>query len=48
MEDESVKQDVSKKGSHKLKMAQELSDMVVFCVSVHFKGFQYAKDNCEF
>jgi len=50
MEDETVKTDVSqKKKSHTLKLAHELSDLVTLCQSVHFKGFQYARDhyNCK-
>uniref|UniRef100_A0AAZ3P0K3 Phosphoinositide phospholipase C n=1 Tax=Oncorhynchus tshawytscha TaxID=74940 RepID=A0AAZ3P0K3_ONCTS len=32
----------------KLKLAKELSDMVIYCKSVHFNGFQDAKDNLGF
>ncbi|KAJ7322117.1 hypothetical protein JRQ81_018404 [Phrynocephalus forsythii] len=40
MEDETVKSEVDKKRtSDKLKLAQELSDTVVYCKSVHFEGF---------
>uniref|UniRef100_A0A6J0URU8 Phosphoinositide phospholipase C n=1 Tax=Pogona vitticeps TaxID=103695 RepID=A0A6J0URU8_9SAUR len=40
MEDETVKSELDKKKtSEKLKLAQELSDTVVYCKSVHFEGF---------
>ncbi|XP_075876744.1 1-phosphatidylinositol 4,5-bisphosphate phosphodiesterase delta-1-like isoform X2 [Nelusetta ayraudi] len=32
----------------KLKLAKELSDMVVYCKSVHFNGFEDAKKNLSF
>lgn len=32
----------------KLKLAKELSDMVVYCKSVHFNGFEDAKKNLGF
>ena len=32
----------------KLKLAKELSDMVVYCKSVHFHGFDDARDNLGF
>lgn len=32
----------------KLKLAKELSDMVIYCKSVHFHGFEDAKDNLSF
>uniref|UniRef100_A0A8C5A483 Phosphoinositide phospholipase C n=1 Tax=Gadus morhua TaxID=8049 RepID=A0A8C5A483_GADMO len=32
----------------KLKLAKELSDMVVYCKSVHFNGFADARDNLSF
>lgn len=38
--DPSVKEKMAeKKGGKKLKLAKELSDLVVICQSVHFKGF---------
>ena len=49
IEDETVKQDVQqkKKKASKLKLARELSDIVVLCQSVSFKGFDYAVNNCK-
>lgn len=32
----------------KIKLAKELSDLVVYCKSVHFNGFEHAKDNQAF
>lgn len=32
----------------KLKLAKELSDMVIYCKSVHFSGFEDAKKNLSF
>lgn len=32
----------------KLKLAKELSDMVVYCKSVHFNGFEDARTNLSF
>ncbi|TKS87708.1 1-phosphatidylinositol 4,5-bisphosphate phosphodiesterase delta-1 [Collichthys lucidus] len=32
----------------KIKLAKQLSDMVIFCKSVHFNGFEHAKDNQSF
>lgn len=32
----------------KLKMAKELSDMVIYCKSVHFNGFDDARENLSF
>ncbi|XP_019123027.1 1-phosphatidylinositol 4,5-bisphosphate phosphodiesterase delta-1a isoform X1 [Larimichthys crocea] len=32
----------------KIKLAKQLSDMVIFCKSVHFNGFEHAKDNHSF
>ncbi|XP_027691728.1 1-phosphatidylinositol 4,5-bisphosphate phosphodiesterase delta-1 isoform X2 [Vombatus ursinus] len=41
MEDEAVKMEVKQKlANDKLKLAKELSDLVVYCKSVHFSGFQ--------
>ncbi len=31
-----------------LKLAKELSDMVIYCKSVHFNGFKDARDNLSF
>uniref|UniRef100_A0A673CNZ3 Phosphoinositide phospholipase C n=1 Tax=Sphaeramia orbicularis TaxID=375764 RepID=A0A673CNZ3_9TELE len=32
----------------KIKLARELSDIVIYCKSVHFNGFEHAKDNQAF
>ncbi|XP_030612130.1 1-phosphatidylinositol 4,5-bisphosphate phosphodiesterase delta-1a isoform X1 [Archocentrus centrarchus] len=32
----------------KIKLARELSDMVIYCKSVHFNGFEHARDNQAF
>ncbi|XP_036595443.1 1-phosphatidylinositol 4,5-bisphosphate phosphodiesterase delta-1 isoform X1 [Trichosurus vulpecula] len=41
MEDEAVKMKVKQKlENDKLKLAKELSDLVIYCKSVHFQGFQ--------
>lgn len=32
----------------KLKLAKELSDMVIYCKSVHFNGFEDAQQNLSF
>ncbi|KAG8573265.1 hypothetical protein GDO81_012338 [Engystomops pustulosus] len=50
MEDEAVKSTVhAKKGaSTKLKLAKELSDTVIYCKSVHFRGFEYAAEHQSF
>lgn len=32
----------------KIKLAKELSDIVVYCKSVHFNSFEHAKDNQAF
>lgn len=32
----------------KLKLAKELSDMVIYCKSVHFSGFEDARRNLSF
>ncbi|XP_068197191.1 1-phosphatidylinositol 4,5-bisphosphate phosphodiesterase delta-1-like isoform X2 [Antennarius striatus] len=45
-EDEQKEEESSKK--KKLKLAKELSDMVVYCRSVHFNGFQDARDHLSF
>lgn len=34
--------------SKKLKLAKELSDIVIYCKSVHFHGFEDAKENLAF
>ncbi|KAM9337409.1 1-phosphatidylinositol 4,5-bisphosphate phosphodiesterase delta-1a isoform 1-T1 [Symphorus nematophorus] len=32
----------------KIKLAKQLSDLVIYCKSVHFNGFEHAKDNQSF
>ncbi|XP_070774280.1 1-phosphatidylinositol 4,5-bisphosphate phosphodiesterase delta-1-like isoform X5 [Enoplosus armatus] len=44
--DEDQEEDKSKK--KKLKLAKELSDMVIYCKSVHFHGFDDARQNLSF
>ncbi|KAG7246845.1 hypothetical protein CRUP_012903, partial [Coryphaenoides rupestris] len=34
----------AKTKTSKIKLAKELSDMVIYCKSVHFGGFEHAKD----
>lgn len=46
MEDESVKANIKKK-EEKLKLAKELSDLVIICQSVSFKSFEHSKQNRE-
>ncbi|KAJ3611629.1 hypothetical protein NHX12_021644 [Muraenolepis orangiensis] len=36
------------KKSNKIKLAKKLSDMVIYCKSVHFGGFEHAKDTQAF
>ncbi|XP_054893176.1 1-phosphatidylinositol 4,5-bisphosphate phosphodiesterase delta-1a isoform X2 [Poeciliopsis prolifica] len=38
----------AKSKKSKIKLAKELSDIVIYCKSVHFSGFQHAKDNQNF
>ncbi|XP_061876650.1 1-phosphatidylinositol 4,5-bisphosphate phosphodiesterase delta-1a isoform X2 [Entelurus aequoreus] len=38
----------AKRKKSKIKLAKELSDMVVYCKSVHFNGFEHARDNLKF
>ncbi|XP_029379930.1 1-phosphatidylinositol 4,5-bisphosphate phosphodiesterase delta-1-like isoform X2 [Echeneis naucrates] len=51
-EDESNDEDEEKEGEQakkkKLKLAKELSDMVIYCKSVHFHGFEDAAQNLSF
>ncbi|CAD5121120.1 DgyrCDS9660 [Dimorphilus gyrociliatus] len=50
IDDPSVKEKMAeKKSSKKLKLAKELSDLVVICQSVHFKSFEDAREkgNCK-
>uniref|UniRef100_A0A667ZEX8 Phosphoinositide phospholipase C n=1 Tax=Myripristis murdjan TaxID=586833 RepID=A0A667ZEX8_9TELE len=44
--DEEEEQEEQKR--KKLKLAKELSDMVIYCKSVHFHGFEDAKQNLSF
>ncbi|XP_070829464.1 1-phosphatidylinositol 4,5-bisphosphate phosphodiesterase delta-1-like [Chaetodon trifascialis] len=46
-EDEQKEEEKSKK-KKKLKLAKELSDMVIYCKSVHFNGFEDARNNLSF
>lgn len=49
MDDESVKNKVAHKNDEsKVKLAKELSDMVIYCKSVHFHSFPYAKEHQTF
>ncbi|KAM3593333.1 uncharacterized protein V6R79_010596 [Siganus canaliculatus] len=36
------------KKKSKIKLAKQLSDIVIYCKSVHFSGFEHAKENQEF
>uniref|UniRef100_A0A4W6DBK4 Phosphoinositide phospholipase C n=1 Tax=Lates calcarifer TaxID=8187 RepID=A0A4W6DBK4_LATCA len=38
----------AKSKKSKIKLAKELSDIVIYCKSVHFNGFEHAKDNQAF
>lgn len=38
----------SKSSKSKIKLAKELSDLVLYCKSVHFSGFEHAKDSQAF
>ncbi|XP_071341214.1 1-phosphatidylinositol 4,5-bisphosphate phosphodiesterase delta-1a isoform X1 [Trachinotus anak] len=38
----------SKPKKSKIKLAKELSDIIIYCKSVHFNGFEHAKDNQAF
>ncbi|XP_044225165.1 1-phosphatidylinositol 4,5-bisphosphate phosphodiesterase delta-1b isoform X1 [Thunnus albacares] len=46
-EDEQKEEEKSKK-KKKLKLAKELSDMVIYCKSVHFHSFEDARENQSF
>ncbi|KAK2821979.1 hypothetical protein Q5P01_022044 [Channa striata] len=46
-ENEQKEEEKSKK-KKKLKLAKELSDMVIYCKSVHFQGFEHARKNQSF
>ncbi|XP_040026362.2 1-phosphatidylinositol 4,5-bisphosphate phosphodiesterase delta-1 isoform X1 [Gasterosteus aculeatus] len=43
-----LKEEEKKKEKKKLKLAKALSDMVVYCKSVHFNGFEDARRNLSF
>ncbi|KAL2097384.1 hypothetical protein ACEWY4_006591 [Coilia grayii] len=43
-----AKEEDQKPKKNKLKLAKELSDIVIYCQSVHFHGFEDAKDNLGF
>ncbi|XP_050950733.1 1-phosphatidylinositol 4,5-bisphosphate phosphodiesterase delta-1b isoform X3 [Labeo rohita] len=50
-DDEGDEEDQEKKSSQKsksLKVAKELSDIVIYCKSVHFHGFEDSRDNQSF
>ncbi|XP_070774279.1 1-phosphatidylinositol 4,5-bisphosphate phosphodiesterase delta-1-like isoform X4 [Enoplosus armatus] len=47
-EEESNDEDQEEDKSKKLKLAKELSDMVIYCKSVHFHGFDDARQNLSF
>ncbi|XP_042559637.1 1-phosphatidylinositol 4,5-bisphosphate phosphodiesterase delta-1b isoform X2 [Clupea harengus] len=46
--DDEEEEDQKPKESKTLKLAKELSDIVIYCKSVHFNGFEDAKDNLSF
>ncbi|XP_069814926.1 1-phosphatidylinositol 4,5-bisphosphate phosphodiesterase delta-1 isoform X3 [Dendropsophus ebraccatus] len=50
MEDDAVKTTVhaKKKAGATLKLAKELSDTVIYCKSVHFRGFEHALEHQSF
>ncbi|KAM3866434.1 1-phosphatidylinositol 4,5-bisphosphate phosphodiesterase delta-1-like [Diretmus argenteus] len=47
-DEEEQKEEQKSKKTKKLKLAKELSDMVVYCKSVHFHGFEDARQNLSF
>uniref|UniRef100_A0A4W6CJ70 Phosphoinositide phospholipase C n=1 Tax=Lates calcarifer TaxID=8187 RepID=A0A4W6CJ70_LATCA len=47
-EEEKEEAKESSKKKKKLKLAKELSDMVIYCKSVHFHGFEDARQNLSF
>nr|XP_057916316.1 1-phosphatidylinositol 4,5-bisphosphate phosphodiesterase delta-1a isoform X1 [Doryrhamphus excisus] len=50
-EDEAAEQENGQKAQQKkskIKLARELSDIVIYCKSVHFNGFEHARENLEF
>ncbi|XP_068557924.1 1-phosphatidylinositol 4,5-bisphosphate phosphodiesterase delta-1-like isoform X1 [Cebidichthys violaceus] len=47
-DEDEQKEEEKRKAKKKLKLAKELSDMVVYCKSVHFHGFEDARRNLSF
>uniref|UniRef100_A0A4W6CJ82 Phosphoinositide phospholipase C n=1 Tax=Lates calcarifer TaxID=8187 RepID=A0A4W6CJ82_LATCA len=47
-EEESNDEEEKEEKKKKLKLAKELSDMVIYCKSVHFHGFEDARQNLSF
>ncbi|XP_037644612.1 1-phosphatidylinositol 4,5-bisphosphate phosphodiesterase delta-1-like isoform X4 [Sebastes umbrosus] len=47
-DEDEQKEEAQRKKKKKLKLAKELSDMVVYCKSVHFHGFEDARQNLSF
>ncbi|XP_049605446.1 1-phosphatidylinositol 4,5-bisphosphate phosphodiesterase delta-1a isoform X1 [Syngnathus scovelli] len=50
-EDEAAEQENGQKAPQKkskIRLAKELSDVVVYCKSVHFNGFEHARDKLDF
>ncbi|XP_061747483.1 1-phosphatidylinositol 4,5-bisphosphate phosphodiesterase delta-1-like isoform X2 [Nerophis ophidion] len=47
-DEEEEEEEEKRKKKKKLKLAKELSDMVIYCKSVHFHGFDDAKRNLSF
>uniref|UniRef100_A0A667ZS87 Phosphoinositide phospholipase C n=1 Tax=Myripristis murdjan TaxID=586833 RepID=A0A667ZS87_9TELE len=47
-DEEEEQEEQKRKKTKKLKLAKELSDMVIYCKSVHFHGFEDAKQNLSF
>ncbi|KAM7401228.1 hypothetical protein PAMA_005424 [Pampus argenteus] len=47
-DEDQQKEEKEKNKKKKLKLAKELSDMVIYCKSVHFNGFEDARKNLSF
>lgn len=47
-DEDEVEEQEKRKEKKKLKLAKELSDMVIYCKSVHFNGFDDARNNLGF
>ncbi|XP_054478661.1 1-phosphatidylinositol 4,5-bisphosphate phosphodiesterase delta-1-like isoform X2 [Anoplopoma fimbria] len=47
-DEDEQKEEEKRKVKKKLKLAKELSDMVIYCKSVHFNGFEDARRNLSF